>query len=342
MIEEISGDFLQWLRGFYFVAEKGSVRKAAIVMGREQPTISRQIHCLEKELRVTLFDRSFGKMRITPEGKVLLEEAVSLFEDVQRIKGQFMEQEFDYRGTIVVAAAHPVIDTILPPYVEDFRKKHPGVTFVFEGANRETIYEKVESAEADFGIAGFYKGHDSIIYHNLYETSLIMIAPKNNRFFTGTYPTLKQIAEAPLILFTHRGLLEPVIEGRFAAQQLKPNVIMAHNNFVSVKKYVALGMGVAILGAHALSREDERIFEVYSLDRYFPKRKYVILLRNKKYLSPIVKAFIHSIKPDIDFSAKSGREDKAPLVSLSEFLQAKGSPMPNGAPGKKGPKGKRG
>jgi DNA-binding transcriptional LysR family regulator len=343
MIEEISGDFLQWLRGFYFVAEAGNVRKAAIAMGREQSTISRQIRCLEEELGVNLFDRSSGKMMITPEGKALQEEAVSLFEDIQRIKGQFMEREFDYRGKIVIAAAHPIIDTILPPYVEDFRKQHPGVTFYFQGANREMVYEKVESAEVDFGIAAFDKGPKSIIYHNLYETSLILIAPKNSRFFTGTYPTLKQIAEAPLILyFLHRGSLDPVIEGRFAAQQLKPNVIMTHNNFVSVKNYVAQGMGVAIMGGHALSPKEEQSFDVYNLDRYFPKRKYVILLRKKKYLSPIVKAFIRSIKPDIDFSAKAGREDKAPVVPLSEFLKAKWSPKPNGAPGEKGPKGKRG
>ena len=66
MIEEIPGDLLQWLRGFYFVAERGGVTQAAVVMGREQPTITRQIQCLEKELGVTLFDRSSGKMKLTP------------------------------------------------------------------------------------------------------------------------------------------------------------------------------------------------------------------------------------------------------------------------------------
>jgi DNA-binding transcriptional LysR family regulator len=83
MINEIPGDLVQWLRGFYFVAERGGVRLAAAAMGREQPTITRQIKCLERELGVTLFDRSSGKMKITPEGKILLEKAVSLFEDVK-------------------------------------------------------------------------------------------------------------------------------------------------------------------------------------------------------------------------------------------------------------------
>jgi DNA-binding transcriptional LysR family regulator len=60
MIEEFSGNFLHWLRGFGFVVEIGNVRKAAIAMGRRQSTISRQIQCLETELGVTLFDRSSG------------------------------------------------------------------------------------------------------------------------------------------------------------------------------------------------------------------------------------------------------------------------------------------
>ena len=86
MIEEIPGDLLQWLRGFYFVAERGGVTQATLVMGREQPTITRQIKCLEKELGVTLFDRSSGKMKLTPEGRNVLEHVITLFEDVKEIR----------------------------------------------------------------------------------------------------------------------------------------------------------------------------------------------------------------------------------------------------------------
>ncbi len=342
MIEEISGDFLQWLRGFYFVAEKGSVRQAAIAMGREQPTISRQIQCLEKELGVTLFDRSSGKMRITPEGRVLQEEAVSLFEDVKRIKGEFKNEEINYRGKIVIATTHVIIDSILPPYIENFQRLHPEVKFHFEGGIREMVYEKVESAEADFGIAVFEAGSKTIVCHDLYETEMCLIAPKNNPFFPAGYPTLKQIAEAPLIMFAHRGSFEPLIEGRFAKDRLKPNVIMTHNNFVSMKKYVAAGMGVAILAAHAVSPEDEQNFDVYNLEPYFPQRKYGILLKKKKYLSAMVKAFLRTLKPDIHFSARhEGTVDNPPLP-LAEFLRRGVAMNPQEAVTKKGAKRKKG
>ena len=57
MIKEMGGDYLQWLRGFYQVAKTGSFSMAGREIGRNQPTISHQIKCLEKEYGVTLFDR---------------------------------------------------------------------------------------------------------------------------------------------------------------------------------------------------------------------------------------------------------------------------------------------
>jgi DNA-binding transcriptional LysR family regulator len=301
MIEEIPGDLLQWLRGFYFVAKKGSVTQATLLMGREQPTITRQIKCLEKELGVTLFDRSSGKMKLTPEGDALFEKTISLFEDVKEIRTGFTSEATRYRGRIFIAASHTIIDSFLPRYIIQFRTAHPGVNFHLDGHVFETVIEKVESAEADFGIALVDSLPDTIVSHDLFETGQKLIAPKHHAFFSGKSPTLRQIAKIPLILFSRTGSIEPVIERRFAQERLKPNVIMTHNNFVSVKKYVAQGLGVAIVSAYAVSKEDEKTIDILPLDRYFPKRKYGLLLRKRKYISPAVKAFIRTIKPDIEF-----------------------------------------
>jgi DNA-binding transcriptional LysR family regulator len=302
MIEEISGDLLQWLRGFYFVAERGGVTQATLVMGREQPTITRQIKCLEKELGVTLFDRSSGKMKLTPEGRVLFEKAISLFEDVREIRSEFRKEQLEYQGKIVIATSHAIIDTFLPRYVAAFRAAHPRVSFHMEGGVFETALEKVDSGEADFGVGFADAVPRTMVCFDLFETGQKLIAPKNNTFFTGTSPTLRQIAQAPLILFSRTGSIEPFIERRFAKEHLKPNVVMIHNNFVSVKKYVALGMGVALLSGYAVSKEDERIIDIFTLDRYFPRRRMGLLLRRRKYLSPAVKAFIRTIKPGIQFT----------------------------------------
>jgi DNA-binding transcriptional LysR family regulator len=301
MIEEIPGDLLQWLRGFYFVAQKGGVSQATAIMGREQPTITRQIKCLEKELGVTLFDRSSGAMRITPEGKIVLAKAITLFEDVTEMRSEFRKKQFEQQGKIVISAIYTIIDYFLPSHVVQFRDAHPRVTFQIEGGVNDMVFEKVESAESDFGIAIVESIPDTMVCYDLFESGLKLVAPKENTFFSSETPTLKEIAQVPLILFSHKGTIEPFIERRFAEEHLKPNVTMTLNNLVSVKRYVALGMGVALLSGYAFSEEDKDAFHILSLDRYFPKRRHGLLLRKKKYLSPAVKAFIRTIKPDIDF-----------------------------------------
>ena len=301
MIEEIPGDLLQWLRGFYFVAQEGGVSQATAIMRREQPTITRQIKCLEKELGVTLFDRSSGTMKITPEGKIVLEKAITLFEDVTEMRSEFRRRQLETQGNIAIAAIYTIIDYFLPPYVVKFRESHPRVTFHIEAGVNNVVFEKVESAESDFGIAIVESVPDTMICYDLFESGLKLVTPKESRFFSRELPTLREIARAPLILFSHKGSIEPFIERRFAGEHLRPNVIMTLNNLVSVKTYVALGMGVALLSGYAISEEDEKTFHIISLDRYFPKRKHGLLLRKKKYLSPAVRAFIRTIKPTINF-----------------------------------------
>jgi len=141
------------------------------------------------------------------------------------------------------------------------------------------------------------------IYCSGYGASILqkLITPKNHPFFSGKSPTLRQIAQVSLILFSRTGSIEPFIERGFAKEGLKPNVVMTHNNLMSVKKYVALGLGAALVSGYAVSKEEKRSIDVFPMDRYFPKRKYGLLLRKKKYVSPVVKALIRTIKPDIEF-----------------------------------------
>ena len=301
MIEQIGGDFLQWLRGFYYVAKRGSVTQAALEMGRNQPTISHQIKCLETEFGVSLFDRSSGKMQLTPEGKALLEKSISLFETVKEMKSEIQGEKLEQKGKVIIATTHAIIHFFLPRFVVEFRRTHPQVDFDIEGGGLEMILERVESAEADFGIANLPTVPEPFLYHTLFETELKLIAPGKNPFSLRGKPTLEEISKAPFIFFPRSSTLTPVIENRFAKNHLNLRVVLVLNNYESVKKYVGLGLGVSILDDYALTPEDKKRMDVFALDRFFEKRDYGLIMRKKKYLSPAAKAFIGCIKPGIRF-----------------------------------------
>jgi DNA-binding transcriptional LysR family regulator len=281
------------------VAKRGSVTLAASEMMRNQPTISHQIKCLENEFGVTLFDRSRGRMDLTPEGKVFLEKAISLFEVIKEMKNEIGEAQLQPKGTVTLATTHAIIHYFLPPHIAGYRKQYPKVRFEIEGGGLQMILERIESAEADFGIANLDEVPDTLAYHGLFDTTLMLIARKNASFFRGKRPNLKQISKVPFIFFPHSSTITPLIEKTFAENNLKLNVVLVLNNFEDVKKYVRLGMGVTILDGYTLDEEDYEKMDIFPMGRFFSQRKYGLILRKKRYLSPTVKGFIKCIKPDL-------------------------------------------
>ena len=296
----MGGDYIQWLRGFYYVAKTGSFSLAGAEIGRNQPTISHQIKCLETEYGVILFDRSKEKMELTAEGRMLFEKAISIFEIVKSIEGEITNVGKDLSGKIRIVATHAVIQSFLPKYIIDFSKKNPNVMFEVHGGGMDEILERVETSDADFGFLNFTSTTKILNYYNLFDTNLVLIAPKSSALKKSKRLTLKQISKQPFIFFPHTSAIHPFIVKKFDEKDLKLNVIMVLNNFDIVKQYVQHGMGVTIIDDFMLTDIDYRELKVFPLDHCFDQRHYGMVMRKTKYLSPPVRSFIRTIKPDIE------------------------------------------
>ena len=82
---------------------------------------------------------------------------------------------------------------------------------------------------------------------------------------------------------------------RLAGEGLSVNPVLTLNNFELVKKYVELGLGVAILDKYALNQADYGKIQVRDLKRFFPERTYGIISRRKGYTSAQSRAFTYAM-----------------------------------------------
>ena len=291
MIPEINGDFLQWLRGFYYTAQEGSVSAAALIMGRSQSTVSHQIMSLQRELGVQLFERIAGRMCLTEEGERLHQQAVVIFESVQAMREDIASTGRVLTGRVSIATTHAVLLYFLAEHVVHFRRDHPGVDINLDGGGVDHILTRVRSATADLGIACLSEVPEGLVFEPLFRTMPMLISPLNDPWELGRSLTIEKIATCPFISFPESSTIAQTVNARFVQAGLSLNRIQVLNHFELVKRYVELGLGVAILDDYALEGGDEDRLFILPLGDIFKKRTYGIITRHRGYLSPAVRAF---------------------------------------------------
>ncbi len=92
------------LRAFLAVAQAGSLRQAAEALGVSQPTISRHLGSLERDLGLPLFERGREGHRLTPAGAELLPEIRTVESAVLRVEQRALGLLSDLAETVRIGA----------------------------------------------------------------------------------------------------------------------------------------------------------------------------------------------------------------------------------------------
>src|ERR1700732_5080533 len=118
---------LQNLRDVVAIAEQGSLRGAARRLGTVQPTLTRSLSELERELGAPLFERRSKGMMVTPLGQAFVRRATAILNDVRRTRDEFEQLRGNAVGSITVGLSIAAHLWLLPKVLEPFRRRFPKV-----------------------------------------------------------------------------------------------------------------------------------------------------------------------------------------------------------------------
>ncbi len=115
------------LRYFLKAAQTEHMTRAAEALGIAQPTLSKSIRLLEKELGVSLFNRSGKTTRLNAKGRVFSERVSKALSELEEGKRELLYMEDPDKAPIRLAflAASP----LLPVLLGAFRKRYPDTAF---------------------------------------------------------------------------------------------------------------------------------------------------------------------------------------------------------------------
>lgn len=143
---------LRTLRYFLAVAREENMTEAASVLYVTQPTLSRQIADLERELGVTLFERTNRSCTLTGEGMRLRQRAEEIIALVDQAQRELSDDQGELSGVIRIGAGETQAMRFVLQTFAGLHRDHPDVTVELYTGNADSVEERLERGLLDFGL----------------------------------------------------------------------------------------------------------------------------------------------------------------------------------------------
>src|SRR5699024_5854276 len=120
---------LRTLRYFLTTADEGNITRAAHILHVTQPTLSRQLMELERELGTVLIVRGKKGVTLTDDGMLFRQRAEEIVELADRAEKTFVERENTVSGIVSIGATEAVGSRLLARIMKKFSDKYPLIQF---------------------------------------------------------------------------------------------------------------------------------------------------------------------------------------------------------------------
>ncbi|MFT4162005.1 LysR substrate-binding domain-containing protein [Shinella sp.] len=121
------------LRAFEATVRRGSVSAAARELNVTHGAISHQIRALEEALGTALFERGGKRLKLTPQGALLLPAVTNAFGEIAAATALMKQPET--RGDIAIACVPALLSLWLIPRLPSFTEHYPGVRLKLTASN---------------------------------------------------------------------------------------------------------------------------------------------------------------------------------------------------------------
>ena len=242
------------LEAFVAVVREGSFSKAAKAVFRTQPAISQIIKRLEDEVGQPLFDRSSRRGVLTDAGQVLFEHAERLLNFRTQTLSALDDVRHLRRGKLVLAT-NELTCLYLLPVLHEFRQLYPAVRLSVRRAQASRIPAEVRDYGAEIGVVTYHPtGHEleSVVVYN---DELAFVVPPTHRFARRREVGIKELGEEFFVAHHVSSPYRARVVETFRRRRVTLQMPVEMPTIDAIKKFVAIGNGVALLPAVAVESE---------------------------------------------------------------------------------------
>ena len=239
------------------VYEMGSYTRAAEKLSLTQPAVSKHIRQLERELGVSIFDRTGPKLRLTPEGKLIVryaERVIALSDGLRRALADRNRAVDRLRVGVTHTSESSIVAEVLARYTEE----NVNTRITLRTDALASLYEMLKSYQIDIAIVEGDVSNPAIRTIRLDTDDLAVAVSNEHPLASRPSVTIDELRRERLILRLPSSGTRTLFDANLESRGMSPddfNVILEVDNIATIKDLVRRNYGVSVLARSACMDE---------------------------------------------------------------------------------------
>jgi DNA-binding transcriptional LysR family regulator len=242
---------LQQLAYFVAVAEVRHFTRAAEALRVAQPSLSKQIKGLERELGAPLFSRARGNIALTPAGEALLPLARRILADVETARREVQDLTGLRRGRVRLGATPSLFAGPLTDALARFRDAYPGIELLVQEDGSRDLVRDLARGQLDLAliILPSRSTDPALATTPILREDLVVVAPRSAGLRRLKITDLR---DRPLVMFRLGYDLREATQAACRRAGFEPRYAIEGGEMDAVLRFVEAGLGVAVVPSMVL------------------------------------------------------------------------------------------
>ena len=287
---------LSQLETFLAVAEEHSFSRAAVRLRRTQPAVSQVIRKLEASVGETLFDRAARDGSLTAAGVLLRDYALRLLALRREASSALDDLKSVERGRLQLAANEYTCLYLLQA-IDRYRREFPHVNVAVHRMLASRIPDELNLRTFELGMTSYRP--DPAQYRSIavYADSVALIVSPGHALAGAKRVSITDLGEEVFIAHNVASPMRRRVIEAFQKYRTPLNMGIELPTIEAIKRFVAMGNGVALVPHLAVARELEAGDLVrVPVDELEVKRVLRLVYRRQATLSYAARAFLRTVR----------------------------------------------
>ena len=233
------------LQYFLAISETGSFTKASESLYVSQPSLSAGIKKLEKELGVSLFERRWRGVRLTPAGKLFLGKAENLLFEYQSTIETL--RNFQSRPVLRIGMLCTLQVKVIVKIIQSYRELYPEVTVELCDTHFDELNDWLNQGMVDIAVTNLMEKNKTETTYLLFQQRLLLAIPNTHPLTQKEEVSLSELQDQPFIERAKCEILARQSPTIFEASGVTPYVVYRADHEEWVIALIQSGLGISIM-----------------------------------------------------------------------------------------------